>query len=47
MTRYGTRAALTWLLNSPTISGEYTILRWLDDGDGVVEMSEVTVVASW
>ena len=47
VTRYGTRAALTWLLNSPTISGEYTVLRWLDDGDGVVEMSEVTVVASW
>jgi len=47
ITRYGTRAALLWLLTNPTVSGSYTILRWLDDGDGVVEVSEVTVAASW
>jgi len=26
------------------VSGEYTVLRWVDDGDGVVEVGEVSQV---
>ncbi|RLG40161.1 MAG: hypothetical protein DRO01_04525, partial [Thermoproteota archaeon] len=47
VTRFGTRAALLWLLSRGEVDGEYTILRWVDDGDGAVELAEVEVVASW
>ncbi len=47
ITRFGTRAALLWLLSRGEVKGEYTILRWVDDGDGVVELPEVEVVVSW
>ncbi len=47
VTRYGTRAALLWLLSRGEADGEYTVLRWVDDGDGAVELTEVEVVASW
>ncbi|MCD6244624.1 MAG: hypothetical protein J7J65_05255, partial [Candidatus Korarchaeota archaeon] len=45
ITRYGTRAGLLWLVNHG-VSEEYTIIRWLDDGDGEVELKEISKVIS-
>ncbi len=40
VTRYGTRAGLLWLVNRGVDSG-LTLLKWTDDGDGVVELGEI------
>ncbi len=40
VTRYGTRAGLLWLVNRGVSAG-LTLLRWTDDGDGVVELDEI------
>ncbi len=42
VTRYGTRAGLLWLM-SEGVSSELTLLKWTDDGDGIVELDEIKV----
>ncbi len=45
VTRYGTRAALMWLM-SKGVNGKVTLLEWRDNGDGSVQLGEVTVLPS-
>ncbi len=52
ITRYGTRAGLLYLLNNPgafEVSGDSVLLlRWDDsDGDGRVDLGEISVLMSW
>ncbi|GEM_PF-3482513 len=42
VTRYGTRAGLLWLVNRG-VDKRLTLLKWVDDGDGIVELSEIKV----
>ncbi len=42
ITRYGTRAGLMWLIEHQNFLRQGTyVLSWFDDGDGVVELSEI------
>ncbi len=41
ITRYGTRAALIWLLERG-VDRDLTLIRWKDNGDGIIEPMEVT-----
>ncbi len=43
ITRFGTRAALLWLLNRG-VSREITLVKWVDDGNGKVEIREVVAL---
>ena len=42
ITRYGTRAGLMWLVEHQSFIRQGTyVLSWFDDGDGLVELSEI------
>lgn len=43
ITRFGTRAGLMWLL-SKGVEGELTLIRWVDDGDGAIELDEISSI---
>ena len=42
VTRYGTRAGLLWLVNKG-VDARLTLLKWADDGDGIVELNEIEI----
>lgn len=46
VTRYGTRAGLIWLSqNAQALSpGSTYLLRWIDNGNGIVEFSEISLL---
>ncbi len=42
ITRYGTKAGLMWLIEHQNFINQGTyVLSWFDDGDGIVELSEI------